>query len=622
MYLYSKNGSRASSTIDNKQKNIDLQDGSMKVAAQEEDLQFLAQILQEQLRAEVPSGDFFQIKCAVKNDQLMILAQHPVGVAVNIDTVFAVLEEALHSLPHHREQQADIFLRVAGQKLPYAKHSIALNLEPELESFEAERVEEQEYIRIHEDIYQPPDSYGQIWKPTPSENEPEDVPYDPLADAPDLSTYSPRRPAHRVKIILLGASVAVIAALSSAAYVFTRPCVLGECQEIQTAKQLQRSLGQKLSVRAEKELPKLQQQLETASASLKAIPFWSPHHQQAEQLSVSLSAQSEKINQVVKALEVGNLAMQKSRTPAVNQKELEARQQLWRQAVVQLETISSNNELYQLVQPQLLIYRTQLQATKQQMLAEEKWMKKLVAAKTVAVAAVKREASAKSLQDLLRVQSTWQIAVNALTAIPPNSSVYSEAQKLLIEYKPFLATARVQATKEMLAVKTYNQAITSANTAKRYEQQKQWSAAVTHWTLAVNAIKQVATDSMYYNQAQNLVEPYSTALKHAQKQLQAVSLSQRIRIDMNKVCFSTIRLCNYTIDNQGITVQLTPEYEQMLQGSVTPVNDQGNSDTAPTTPNHLQSLQQALEVVSDNGNLPLILYDVNGNAIHVHNPAS
>ncbi len=77
-----------------------------------------------------------------------------------------------------------------------------------------------------------------------------------------------------------------------------------------------------------------------------------------------------------------------------------------------------NNELYGLVQAKLLNYRIRLHTVNQQILAEEKWLKKLTAAKSVANVAAKREATAKSLNDWQKVQSTWQVVVNALIVIP------------------------------------------------------------------------------------------------------------------------------------------------------------------------------------------------------------
>ncbi|GAA6618629.1 hypothetical protein [Scytonema sp. NUACC26] len=661
MYPYSKNGTRASSTLD--RNNIEERDGSMKVAAQQEDLQFLAQILQEQLRAEVPSGDLFKVKCAVKDDQLMVLAQHSAGVIANTDTVFAVLEEALRSLPGRQEQRVELFLRVIGQKQPYTKRSLMLRTPETYEPFEAEEIEEPEDIKL-EDIRTPKsrnfhkmeteeNAYQQSFSSSSGElsvnsgdvgsfsssflNSPlpdasnEDEPFDPMADAPDLSTYSSSKPVRKIKPILVGAVLAIIAVLSGATYFLTRPCSISECKEIQTARELQESLNHlKLNARSEQELPKLQQQLAESSTSLKGVPFWSPYHQEAEKLSTSFSTESAKVNQVIKAFEAGSIAIQKSKTPAISMQDLQARQQMWRQAIAPLEAINSNSELYKIVLPKLLIYRSQLKVVKQQLLVEEKWIAKLAAAKAVAMEASKREVTAKTLQELQKVQATWQVAVNALAIIPPSSSVYKESQKLLGEYKPYLATARIHATRELLAAKTYNQAVTSANLAKRYEQQNQWQAAVTHWNQAVNSVKQVTDESMYRTQAQALVTPYSAALKQAQDKLQTISLMQRTRTDLNRTCYSTIRICDYKVDKQGITVQLTPEYQKILQTSVTHVSEQSTTDavasnqsspdTATNTSEYLQKLQETLNIISDNVSLPLVIYNVQGNAIYVHNP--
>ena len=100
----------------------------MTVATVQDNLQLLAKNLQEHLRADVPSGEFFGVRCAVKNNQLMILAQHPQGVAVDTENIFTVLKEALKiNSREYQQEKIEIYLRVVGVKLPYAKRS--LNLE-------------------------------------------------------------------------------------------------------------------------------------------------------------------------------------------------------------------------------------------------------------------------------------------------------------------------------------------------------------------------------------------------------------------------------------------------------------------------------------------------------------
>ncbi|MBD2563344.1 MULTISPECIES: hypothetical protein [Nostoc] len=580
----------------------------MKVAVQQEDLQLLAKTLQEQLLVEVSTAEVFEVKCAVNKDGLMILTQHESDVIVDAQIIFAVIEEVLQSLAPHRYQQVQCFLRIFGEQLPYAKCFLAMQI-GEWGDGQGDKGRRGQGDKGEEFAAS---SSALTYFPSIDETEEEEA-FDPFADAPNLSAS---KPAFQIKPILLGAVLVGIVVLGGGAYFLTRPCVMSECKEIQNAEQLKTKSPQLMRrAKSEKELVALQQQFTAASASLNTIPSWSPHSQVAEELKASLSGRSEKINQVVKALQTASLATQKVQTPAHSLEELQARQHLWRQAIAPLETISSGSELYGLVQGKLLSYRVRLHAVNQQIFTEEKWLKKITAAKAVANAAENRQATAKSLNDWQKVQSTWLVAINALNSIPRTSPGYQEAEKLLLDYKPKLVGARDRATKERLAVKTYQQAVSTAKQAKVYEQQNQWQAAATYWDQALQTAKQISQDSLYYTQAQSLIEPYSVALKQAQEKLQVVSSLQQTRTDLDKTCINGIRICTFSIDNAGIIVRLTPEYDQVRQNNLAnPYSE--NSETAGDVTNHLQILREALAVISDNANLSLFLYDSQGQVIY------
>lgn len=580
----------------------------MKVAVQQEDLQLLAKTLQEQLLAEVSTAEVFEVKCVVNKDELMILTQHESDVIVDTQTIFAVIEEVLQSLAPHRERRVQCFLRVFGEQLPYAKCFLALKETGgwgDGGAGEAGEAEGQYFSTLS--------SSAITYSPSIDKIDEQEQLFDPFADAPDLLTS---KPASQIKSILLSVALVGVVVLGGGAYLLTRPCVMSECKEIQDAEQLKTKSPQLLRrAKSEKELVAVQQQLTAASAALNTIPSWSPRYQVSEELKASLSGRSEKISQVVKALETGSLATQKVQTPASSLEELQATQHLWRQAIAPLETISSSNELYGLVQGKLLNYRVRLHAVNQQIVTVEKWLKKLTAAKAVASAAENREATAKSLNDWQKVQSTWLVAINALNSIPLTSPGYQEAEKLLVDYKPKLVAARDRATKERLAVKAYQQALSTAKQAKVYEQQNQWQAAAIYWDQALQTAKKISQDSLYYTQAQSLIEPYSIALKQAQEKVQVISSLQQTRTDLDKTCINGIRICTFSIDNAGIIVRLTPEYDQIRQNNLaTPYSK--NSDTAIDVTNHLQILREALAVISDNASLSLFLYDSQGQVIY------
>lgn len=578
----------------------------MKVAVQQEDLQLLAKTLQEQLLVEVSTAEVFEVKCAVNKDGLMILTQHASDVIVDAQLIFAVIEEVLQSLAPHKEQGVQCFLRVFGEQLPYAKCFLALK---QTGSREDAKIESTFAGGDEEPISYSSPSSSLTYFPSIDETK-EEEPFDPFADAPNLSAS---KPAFQVKSILLGAVLVGIVVLGGGAYFLTPPCVMSECKEIQNAEELKTKSPQLMRrAKSEKELVAVQQQLAAASAALNGIPSWSPRYQVSEELKATLSGRSEKINQVVKAFQMASLAAEKV---AYSLEELQARQHLWRQAIAPLETISSSSELYGLVQGKLLSYRVRLHVVNQQIFTEEKWLKKLTAAKAVANAAENGETTAKSLNEWQKVQSTWLVVVNALNTIPQTSAGYQQAQKLLIDYKPKLVAARDRATKEQFALKTYQQAVSTAKQAKVYQQQNQWQAAATYWDQALQTAKKVSQDSLYYTQAQSLIEPYSAALKQAQEKVQVVSSLQQTHTDLDKTCINGIRICTFSIDNTRIIVRLTPEYDQIRQNNLANPYSK-NSETAVDVTNHLQILREALAVISDNANLSLFLYDSQSQVIY------
>jgi hypothetical protein len=632
----------------------------MNVAFQEEDIQLLAKILQEQLLAQVPSGELFQVKCAVKNDELMILTQHPPGVAVDTPTIFALLENALQWQPNRQQQGVQFFLRIAGEKHPYAKHALKIKVQEEVEAVPPHIEEppptlDNTYTQTLDDTYTQTEEefntasrwglgetgqWGQSDRqvfPTDdlsdssstfteepildnpytidSENQPEvEEIFDPLADVPDLRVSRRTFP---IKQILIGVGGLGVLLLLGGSYIFTRPCGISDCPELQTAEKLNTESRQILRrAKSEQDLVAAQKQFTAASTALAVVPSWSSRSQQAQDLSASLSSQAAKINLVLKGLQAGSSALETTQTPATSIAELQARQNLWRQAITPLESVRPNSELYNLVQSKLLSYRVSLQQVNQQLFTEQKWLQKLTAAKAVAEVNTKREAVAKTGSDWQKLESNWQIVVNSLKIIPKSSSGYQEAQTLLAQYEPKLTAARDRATKEQLASKTYAQAVQIANQAKAFAQKNQWQAAVTYWDRALQTAKQVSGDSLYSAQAQALIEPYTASFKEAQEKLRTFGDIAQTRADLEKTCVTDgVRFCTFTIDNEGIKIRLTPEYDQALQASLANAATQ-NPNAVGDVQNHYQSLQTALAVISDNANLSLYIYGPQGQQMY------
>ena len=609
----------------------------MRVAALQEDLLFLSQILQENLRAEIPSGELFTVKCAVKNDRIMILTQHPQSVTPNTDQVFTVLGEVLKSLPAHQSQKVQMYLRQVGEKLPYAQSVLIFGDEIGNESATPYEIPPLEYQPEYQPEYHQHNATSANTSPPPAPEEFEvsnthlltitadavEEPFDPLAGIPE-KRESTSKPQRNYNPSLGGAAaILVMVIFGGGAYLLMSPCVMLECKELQTSKQLQQSLPQLArNVKSEAELAQILIRVNNALASLQKIPSWSLQRSQVEQVTASLRGESQQIQQVTQALQTGVFAAQKARSLSNNIEELQARQQLWRQAIAPLEAIRPNSQFYGFAQSQLTTYRSGLQSVNVQLQAQGKWQQKLNDAQAAAKVAMQRETTAKSLPELKKALLTWQIVVNALIAIPQTSPAYPNARTLLASYQPRLMAIRSSTSKIELAATSFTQAVTTAKLAEQYQQQNQWQAAAIRWQQALNTIKQVPQDSPFYSQAQPLVEAYSVALQEAQTKFQTTATTagtDTTRKDLEKTCTATVRVCNFTIDSRVITVRMTSEYEQTLQSNIEAVNSKGVQDVKSVT-KHLETLQQALEIISDNANLAVLVFDAQGQQIFTHIP--
>lgn len=627
----STNTSRSSPSLNGNQNHKNQRLADMRVAALQEDLLFLSQILQENLRAEIPSGELFTVKCAVKNDRIMILTQHPQSVTPNTDQVFTILGEVLKSLPAHQSQKVQMYLRQVGEKLPYAQSVLIFGDEigNDATPYEIPPLEYQPEYHQH-------NATSANTSPPPAAEEFEvsnhlltitadavEEPFDPLAGIPE-KRESTSKPQRNYNPILGGAAaILVMIIFGGGAYLLMSPCVMLECKELQTSRQLQQSLPQLVrNVKSEAQLAQILIRVNNALASLQKIPSWSLQRSQVEEVTASLRGESQQIQQVTQALQTGVFAAQKARSLSNNIEELQARQQLWRQAIAPLETIRPNSQFYGFAQSQLTTYRSGLQSVNVQLQAQGKWQQKLNDAQAAAKVAMQRETTAKSLPELKKALGTWQIVVNALIAIPQTSPAYPNARTLLASYQPRLMAIRSTTSKIELAATSFTQAVTTAKLAEQYQQQNQWQAAAIRWQQALNIIKQVPQDSPFYSQAQPLVEAYSVALQEAQTKFQTTATTagtDTTRKDLEKTCTATVRVCNFTIDSRVITVRMTPEYEQTLQSNIEAVNSKGVQDVKSVT-KHLETLQQALEIISDNANLAVLVFDAQGQQIFTHIP--
>lgn len=615
----------------------------MTATPQQQALQRLAQQLQRQL--PLPDAATMQIQCVVKPEALMVLGQHLPG-DIDPASVFKALEQAIQTvLPAFEDEltagvggiltQAKLYLRVLGQRQPYATHTIPLlpsavparamadaglevaalrSPDDRTEVLEQGAIDEQDDTQS--DSFSSQDSLGttdSIYDP--ADSEPSDLAHLDLTPEPSIADI-PVRPARSALLPWLVAGVGVsVVGFATGLWLMSRPCVLGACEALQTAQTLSQQSAQTMqTAKTGQALQQIQQQLAQATRLLQDIPAWSSHHGEAETLQQTIRSQSQALDQVLAAEANATTAAQTSQTLPQPVANLQSAQTLWREAIAQLQAVPPDSPLHAFAQQQVTNDAANLEAIGKLITAEQQAQKKLAVAKDTIKVAEARQGIAQTPETWQLAQITWQVAINTLQQIPTVTTSYADAQQLLTDYRPKLTAARDRATQEQIAKKAFTQALALAQRAETAQRQNQWSQAVANWREALTNIKQVPNNTAYTEPAQPLLASYGTSLKQAEAQLQVATAVQRTRDDLNRICTGSPRMCSYSIASNLIRVQFTTAYERKLRTAYI-VGQSGDRDTLGGVINHIETLQTALQAIADNAALPLEVYSADGSEL-------
>lgn len=574
---------------------------------QQEKLRQIGGRLQKQLRLHLPLLPL-RVQCALK-ENLMVLAQHPPGIEVEPAQVFGILEQALADvpvdwLPDRLSPSSDqnplikLYLRVAGQAKPYAAHAFRLSstanfsLKSEVQSSS----EDAPIVEPAEDrpLVQPGEtasiSSASLSRP---ERKPGLV---TVGDRPAISPGRSRAKGNLQPWLLVAGGLVAAVVLGGSLYALTRPCVLGACQPLQTAQTLTQQSAQLLpgnpSEQAEQQA---RHQLMEAQRLVSEIPPWSVSYGEAQAVKQSL-------DQILSAESKAEAATRKGQVPAQSVADWQTVESLWREAIAPLESVAQTSPLYPYAQQRLTAYRANLKLTEQRIAAEQEAHKRLLEAKQTVGLAEARQNTAKELQDWQIAQSTWLVTMNALKQIPAGTTSYTEAQQLIQNYQPKLVAARDRVTQEQLATKAYTQAVQSEQQAKAWQQKNQWFQAAASWQSVLNYAGQVPEETSVSSQAQTLAANAASALKQAQTVV-------KVRGDLDRICFASGKICDYTIQNDVIKVKFVSAYERRARtiGGISYFSR--DYETMYKIDQHFASLAKALQAVSTNSGIPIQVYN-------------
>jgi hypothetical protein len=610
----------------------------MKTATRPQELESLGLLLQSSLESRLSQPVPIQVWCRLQEETLMILAQHPADVELNPQQTFDFFEQTILEQPQIYSHQVKLYLRAAGQKQPYASYSFIVDeaeakinnaFEEESDTSSFHNFSSFEEMKHEEKLETEPrensETSTEETRPEHSWDQPipkEDKSQEEEVSAEEIPVKKPTSKKDLLPLVVTGASLSLFVFLSSL-FILTRPCVLGQCREIVLAEELSNQSNKTLQKPVSgKEVLEAQQQLQDAIKLLETIPPWSSKHGKAQELIKAYQIQGKQVNQMVTAMKTGVRAGLKGENPPHPASQWIEAQNIWREAIAQLEQLPTKSNLQPLAQEKIKAYKANLAQTNQRLVNERQAQEQIKAAKDAALIAEARQGVAQSLEHWQLVYSTWQEAMNRLKKVAQGTTGYTEAQQLSGLYAPKMASALSRRNEELAAANIYKQGLKFAELARNAQNKNQLSTAFSNWRNALAVMNQVPSNSFYHGKAQANIAPYTNSLNQVQAQLQLALKLQQARRDLTQTCQGKTKVCNYTINKNLIKVQLTPTYMEKVRQTALNAEAKGDTIAQSGVVNHILTLGEALEAISENVKIPLQVNAPDGSVIQSHNPAT
>ncbi|NJL90044.1 MAG: hypothetical protein HC916_09830 [Coleofasciculaceae cyanobacterium SM2_1_6] len=633
-------------------------------------LETLERLLQHTLQMDLLYVVPLQVECFSWEDILVVVVQHIPQIVPNDHQVFHLLEQTIRAAAWSANQQVQIYLRIVEQGEAYADYTFRLPRsvtslnnqglpqgEHDLENSDnfsglddREAIDElsnlEDLGNLDSGYDSPTDTDSNrplrprpldldaLMRGEPQPQPPEQLqvelipppPPDPEVVATERRKKArKKRRAKQMPILMMGlAGVALGAGIVGFTFL-GRPCVMGSCEVIPKARQLSiKSQATITPLASAKDVLLAEKELRAAIASLRQIPFWSSHYQQAQTDLRDYVNQAQKLEQLVIALKQGAKAAEMGQKLPLPEPQWQETQQVWREAIAQLEAVPKEDYTYAFAVARLTQYKENLRSVNLRLAEEQQAVKNLRNAKETADIAQVRQGVAQFLTDWREVSNNWRNALARLEEIPNTTTAYAAAQELKQEYTPKFQAAVDRTEKEQIAQKFFDQANDAAKAAQNFGSENQWTLAVTNWQTAIAYIQQVEAGTSAATRTQPLIDSYNNSLKQAQANLQLANVRQRASVDLDRTCkgnpVSNPAICTYDVVDNLIRVRLAAGYTERLRQTAIVATVRGDTKTHTGVIQHINTLQKALQAISQNNRLGLEIYDANGYLISVYTP--
>lgn len=652
----------------------------MKTATRHNELQALGQWLQRDMQSKSPNLPPLQIQCVIKQGHLLVLVQHSGTTELGSQELCTLLAHSLRRRTKFLEAitglsqslPVKVYLRSHPHEQPYSAQAFTLPLasvrgidpqdsqdpqlplEPPGEDDAAQPLpppadaSPQEPLAIgadadgeereSEEDGSPPPAQATDTPQNTSQNEealPETVatiraiaqshvPVEPRSLELGANTALPPTLSGLSRIptsALIFSAVAGLLTALSGIYLLTRPCVLSACTPLQTAQQMGQEAEQLMQPNATAgDIRTAYNRLVEANRLLDRVPPWSGYHNQAQALMDQYGERSQIVRRVVIALQQANSAAEKSQNPPHPLSRWREVQQHWREAIVQLDSVPPTSPIAPFAKEKRQEYQRNLANIDQRILKEKDAQDGIARARSRAELAESTASAAKTVEDWSTIYDHWKAAINELQQVPQGTVGYGEAQQLLALYQPKLLTAGDRRRQEAVAEEAHQQALKFAETARQSEMQNQWSAAVQHWSDALERAERVPDGTLKFNDVRPLITTYREALSRAQKQLTIAQALQAAERDMELACLGTPVFCTYTVGTNGLEIRFLSDYDWAVERVVANVPVSDDPMTHRALKETIDTRLRSLSTIAETHTVPLELYNSYGRMFSRYDP--
>ncbi len=551
-------------------------------------------------------------------------------------------------------QHICVLLFFTGQKSPYAKRHISLasagalpNVLPSASTAKQSDEASHGGDRPSSDPFptsnplptsnqQTDTSLTQSSPPQPEETIPEAPPSDLPSPQPEAATKtaSPDTPCfwHRWNIIKAIAAGILLSFSGITGYALTRPCVVGTCDVISTARALNNESQRLLNtasipgeVITAEEVVTAYENLVEANYQLARIPFWSQYYDAAQALLSEYQKEADFVSKIVLAQRQAyeaTLSAQEAPHPLSVWEDIRGQ---WQEAIAQLSTVPPDAGVTPLATTKLSEYQQYLSDIDQQIDQERAAQEKITEARRVAQIAEARESSAESAGSWQLVFVTWQVVINRLAEVPKDTMAYAEAQQLNAIYSNRLAASQERHLKEQQSHSAYTEARSLAAEAMQHEQSGRLTQALVAWQNALSNIQQISEETSYYDPAQPLLSSYGEELARTEEALATLAILEDYRILLNRACTNNSPVCSYILEPGGIQIFITDAYaegvRQYLSAEMAAEQENSNlSEGSPQLPK-VTALLQTITTIGSDSQIAIKLFDDEEQLIAIYEPS-